>query len=321
MISVIVPVYNVELYLKRCLDSLINQTYKDFEIILVNDGSTDSSPILCDEYAEKNAFITVIHQKNAGLSVARNNGVSNAKGDYVTFIDSDDLVDSDYLSILYNLLINNNAELSCCSYKTFSCEDELEKINKTNSVECFTGSEAMQYMFYGKIHGTSACAILLKREIVLKYNFTPGKYHEDDLVSFKYFYNSSKVVYTSSELYFYYQRTGSIMHGNYGKAELDELDAGDYVASECKKYGKKEYRAALYKKYSNYYDVIKRFPELKEIDNDSYVRIVQELPLLARSISSNVNICFSVRIAAFIISVFGYKGFITIKTILGKFRR
>ena len=114
LISIVVPIYNVEKYLEKCINSIIIQTYKNIEIILVNDGSTDSSGKICDIYLKIDKRIKVVHKKNGGLSDARNVGIENAKGKYIAFIDSDDFLDSDFIEILYNLIIEYNADVSCC---------------------------------------------------------------------------------------------------------------------------------------------------------------------------------------------------------------
>ena len=121
MISVIVPVYNVEKYLSRCIDSILNQTYKDYEIILIDDGSKDSSGKICDEYAKNHNNISVIHTKNRGLSAARNTGTENSHGEYITFVDSDDLISNSFLSDLYTLIVNNNADISLCNFQLYLC--------------------------------------------------------------------------------------------------------------------------------------------------------------------------------------------------------
>ena len=117
LVSIIVPIYNVEKYIKECIDSIINQTYKNLEIILVDDGSPDCCPKICDEYSKKDKRIKVIHKENGGLSSARNAGLDVAKGEYVSFIDSDDVVDEKFIETLYNLCIENNCDISECNFQ------------------------------------------------------------------------------------------------------------------------------------------------------------------------------------------------------------
>ena len=119
MISIVVPVYNVEKYLHKCVDSILNQTFQDFELILVNDGSTDGSATICETYAATNEKVRVIHKKNGGLSDARNVGIANAIGEYVTYIDSDDYISKEYLEVLQQLLISNNADIAVGGIQNF----------------------------------------------------------------------------------------------------------------------------------------------------------------------------------------------------------
>lgn len=305
MISVIVPVYNVEKYLSRCLDSILNQTYKNFEVILFNDGSTDTSGKICDEYAFHNDKIKVIHSENGGLSNARNKGTEASVGEYITFVDSDDLIHTKYLEILMGLIEENNADISCCNFNFFDDNSIIDFDNIPGDKECFNGMDATEEMLYGKIHGSSACAILLKREIAVNNKFMPGKYHEDDLISFKYFISANKVAYTSQKLYFYYQRIGSIMHSPFGKIALDELDAADYIVDNCKQYTDEVKNAASVKKFCNYKDVLITYPKLRKINLETYDKIKNVLKTICSSIYKDKNAPKRIRISAFITSQFG----------------
>ena len=130
LISVIIPIYRVELYLKECIDSVLNQTYKNMEIILVDDGSDDNCPNICDAYKKKDSRIQVIHKKNGGLSDARNAGIEIAKGEYICFIDSDDVIHPSFLQILYEDLIETGSDMSICHYEKV---DKIPEIYKTIS--------------------------------------------------------------------------------------------------------------------------------------------------------------------------------------------
>ena len=142
LISVIVPVYNVEKYLDRCVKSILRQTYKDFELILVDDGSPDKCPSMCDEWAKKDERIHVIHQKNQGLSAARNNALKKAKGNYISFIDSDDWISDDMLEDLLKLLFKYKADISVCNF--FKTSDEKQKPDNRNvNVHLYTKDEFM----------------------------------------------------------------------------------------------------------------------------------------------------------------------------------
>ena len=192
MISVVVPVYNVEKYLQRCVESIINQTEKDIEIILVDDGSTDKSGSICDEYLGKDSRILVIHQKNQGLSVARNVGIKNSKGDYITFVDSDDYIHKDMLKVLLDNLIHEQGQISFCRY-------EEGNENRLTISECdlkYTGEahDGKEYLLNPpKGMGINiAWAKLYKKECFDNIEFPVGKLHEDDFTTYKTFINSSK---------------------------------------------------------------------------------------------------------------------------------
>lgn len=210
LISIVVPIYNVEKYLEKCINSIIIQTYKNIEIILVNDGSTDSSGKICDIYLKKDKRIKVVHKKNGGLSDARNVGIENAKGKYIAFIDSDDFIDSDFIEILYNLIIEYNADVSCCKCNVIYKKNKKQQVEE--KINIFTNYEAINEMLYqGKIDN-SACNKLYKLNLFEDIKYPKSKYFEDLDTTYKIFLKSDKIVATNKKLYNYYQRTGSILH-------------------------------------------------------------------------------------------------------------
>lgn len=144
LISVIVPVYNVERYLRRCVDSILHQTYQDLEILLVDDGSTDASGAICDEYAAQEERVTAVHQKNGGLSAARNTGLERAQGTYLCFVDSDDFLDSRMLETLCRDLQEQNADVAVVGFRMFEREEELAPAELAVPVQCMTGREAIR---------------------------------------------------------------------------------------------------------------------------------------------------------------------------------
>ena len=144
LISVIVPVYNVERYLRRCVDSILHQTYRNLEVLLVDDGSTDASGAICDEYAAQEERVTAVHQKNGGLSAARNAGLERAQGTYLCFVDSDDFLDSRMLETLCRDLQEQNADVAVVGFRMFEREEELAPAELTVPVQCMTGREAIR---------------------------------------------------------------------------------------------------------------------------------------------------------------------------------
>ena len=143
LISVIVPIYKVEKYLDRCVESLINQTYKNLEIILVDDGSPDNSPAMCDNYAKKDSRIKVVHKKNGGLSDASNVGMSVATGEFISFIDSDDYVSDDFFEVLYNTMITEKSDIVECSVVKFYEDNLFDKHNDDNEITTFSTVDAL----------------------------------------------------------------------------------------------------------------------------------------------------------------------------------
>ena len=211
MISVIVPVYNVEHYLPRCIDSILAQTYGQFELILVDDGSTDQSGRICDERAGGDGRIRVFHKKNGGLSDARNHGLDRMRGDYVTFIDSDDYVGRDYLCLLLDMLEENGADMSVVSIQdTYS--KELSFIESGDERVVLSGEAIIREMTVQEKLTCSACAKLFKRELFDGVRFPKGRPFED-LLTIPYLrYEGATCVCSTSKQYYYFQRLGSIMH-------------------------------------------------------------------------------------------------------------
>lgn len=215
LISVIVPVYNVKPYLEECMNSILNQTYKNFEVILVDDGSTDGSGEMCDEYAEKYSFIKVIHQENLGPSGARNAGVDISEGRYISFVDSDDIVAEDYLKILYENAVLYNADVSMCGYVRF--RNAAEILPMTENVP----HKVLKIAFLERV----MCSIvntplvvtwnkLIRKDVAEKIMFPVGKWHEDQFYINYLMENADIFVETGAELYFYRQRPDSIMGEN-----------------------------------------------------------------------------------------------------------
>jgi glycosyltransferase involved in cell wall biosynthesis len=226
LISVVVPVYNVEQYIRECVDSIVSQTYCHLEIVLVDDGSPDDCPAICDEYAKKDSRIKVIHQKNGGLAKARNVGIENSSGEYITFIDSDDYIASNYIEILYRGIIENNADVSIASFRSF--EKNNTAVIEDSSCQFATISKKRCFENYTSIFTNpfvSAWNKLYKRNLFSNIRFPEGKLYEDAFTTYKIFDVSQKIVFTSSVLYFYRLNPDSIMGQSFRKKHLEMIDA------------------------------------------------------------------------------------------------
>ncbi len=219
LVSVIVPVYKVERYLDRCINSLVNQSYSHIEIILVDDGSPDKCPQLCDEWALQDARIKVVHKKNGGLSDARNEGLRKSSGKYICFVDSDDYVSTKFVETLYELLHEYNTDMSAVSHKNvFSEEQEgYENTNHKEITTIFEGEEAIKQLFSNDTFANYAWNKMYKRELFENISFPVGRKMEDLGTTYKLLLSANKIAYSTKVLYYYFQREDSILH----KVDLD----------------------------------------------------------------------------------------------------
>ncbi len=223
MVSVIVPVYNVEPYLERCIRSLVNQTYQELQIILVDDGSQDASPEICEKWKKKDQRIEVIHKENGGLSDARNVGLTCVKGDYIAFVDSDDWVEPTIYETLYGLLQKYKAQIAECGVCLAYDGKEIEG-KKESQVQVFDREEALTELIRIRELKTVVWNKLYRKEVIGEERFRRGKLHEDEFFTYRVVDHANCVIKTNEELYNYYQRTTSIM-GNYSLRHLDALEA------------------------------------------------------------------------------------------------
>ena len=233
-VSVIVPVYKVEKYLGKCLESLGRQTYENLEIVLVDDGSPDSCGIMCEQFAGKHPNVLVIHQENQGLSAARNNGVAASHGEYITFVDSDDYVADDYVQYLVDLLLDHHGDISVGHYvPVYHLKDPRLK-KKKEFQKVFRAEEALAESFYSVKFGVAAWAKLYRRDLVEKYPYPVGKLYEELATTYKMIGESKAVVYGNRDIYFYVQRAGSIMTRKIGERELYGLTAAGELLNYTK---------------------------------------------------------------------------------------
>lgn len=226
-ISIIVPVYNIENYLKNCIDSILNQTFKDFELILVNDGSTDGSLDICEDYKSIDNRIKIVNKKNGGISSARNAGLDVSIGEYIGFIDSDDYIHPQMYEILYNEIIKNKSDISMCDFeRVYEFDKNLLESNFVSSyeIEILNNEEAL-YELAEKNGVTYVVAWnkLYKRELFKNVKFKEGIIHEDEYIIHRLLYQVNKLVYVKEKLYFYLQRKGSIMDKKLS------IDSSDYL--------------------------------------------------------------------------------------------
>lgn len=209
LISVVIPVYNVEKYINQCIDSILSQTFTDFELILVDDGSPDQCPQICDRYAEQDQRIHVIHQKNSGLSAARNAGIdwafANSDSQWITFVDSDDWVHPELLERLYGAALEKHVNISVCKYQRTNGKDPQVE---SAPVQLWTPEDF--YVQYN-VNASVAWGKLYKKECFSKIRYPVGKIHEDEFITYKILFEHKKIAFIDAPLYAYFSNPNGIM--------------------------------------------------------------------------------------------------------------
>lgn len=224
LISVIIPVYNVQQYLERCIKSVIEQSYNNLEIILVDDGSTDNCGKICDDYSNKDIRIKVIHQENGGVSKARNTGLDNAKGKYISFIDSDDFVHKDYILNMYTNLCKNNADIATCSYQSFYEESDICDNIIFEEGQVYNNEEALRLMLYQIGTTTSAWGKIYDKKLFEKVRYPVIETGEDLATIYKLFMKAKTITFSTNKLYYYLQRRESVMHSKFSIKRMKALE-------------------------------------------------------------------------------------------------
>lgn len=234
MISIVVPVYNVEQYLDYCVESLVNQTYKNIEILLIDDGSSDNSGKIADEWAKKDKRIRVFHKENGGLSDSRNYGVAQAKSEWIMFIDSDDYYDSFAVEYFVRIQEKYNADLVVSALKGVtnhkpSHRDITE--NDINEAYPLSNEKALEEMFYSVITGASACGKLFKKDLLIKYPYPKGRLYEDMAITYKQMYEAENIYVAPIKVYGYFKRQGSIVNSKFDERYLYVFDVMEDIYS------------------------------------------------------------------------------------------
>ena len=267
-ISVVVPVYNVEKYLERCIESIIKQTYQNLDIILVDDGSTDSSGKICDFYATKDSRINVIHQMNGGLSDARNKGISVSRGELIAFIDSDDYVAIDYIEYLHELLVQYNADISICAYKeSNSINYDFNEIKK-NVIDVFNTEQAFKNYCYQKGITQSAWGRLFKKSLFNNIFFPVGKLYEDEGFFYKILSSSRTVVKGNQIKYLYFIRNEGIIRSDFTPRKMDYIFHSEELVSCVRKNYPILYSGAISKLLSSARHIWVQIPRKKSFSNE-----------------------------------------------------
>lgn len=250
-VSIIVPVYQVEKYIRQCVDSILAQTFTDFELILVDDGSKDKSGQICDEYARMDTRVKVIHKENGGAADTRNRGMDQAVGNYVMFVDSDDYIAPTMIEYLYQNILNENADIAVCNYLYFFENDRKKDFSTNVKSEVLTGKEIFYYRKNERNYGfwTVVWNKLMKRETVGKVRFRSGKYYEDEFWANEIYQMDIKIVTIPDCLYYYRQHENSTMRQKKIARSLDLIEAYQeriYIYLKEQKYADQAYKVLVY---------------------------------------------------------------------------
>lgn len=244
LLSIIVPIYNVEQYLDRCIQSILNQTYQNLEIILVDDGATDCSGAIADSYAAKDKRIKVFHKENGGLSDARNYGLEHVTGDYILFIDSDDFIVNIMCERLITVASSNNADIVSCNYYIYRGDDDISihTMSVQDDKRTFTGMDMLRYYLL-KTEPFDLNVVWNKIFKLVLFNgvepvrFPKGRVQEDNFTIFRLFLNANSIVTVNEPLYYYVQRAGSIMANFTRRFMIDTIEShmymSDYLMNHC----------------------------------------------------------------------------------------
>ena len=232
-ISVIIPMYKVEEYLKKCIESILKQTYANLEIIFVDDGSPDKCGEICEEYKKKDSRIKVIHKENGGLSDARNKGIDVATGKYVTFIDSDDYIEENYIEFLYNLMKKYNADISIGSHKIIYNNRIIDK--STYKVFSENSEKVLEKILYDDGVDLSAWGKLYKIELFNKIRFPKGRLYEDSATTYKLIDLANVIAVSSRPIYNYVMRNNSISQGDFNLKKMELITSTNEMTDFIKK--------------------------------------------------------------------------------------
>lgn len=261
-ISVIVPVYNVAKYLRDCLESIVNQQFHNIEIILVDDGSKDISGDICDEYAKMDERIKVIHKENGGLSEARNDGLKISTSKYVGFVDSDDRIDLDFYSKLYETIQKEKCDIAVAAIQHFS-DDKLLHLRNINGERVYSREEAMKELLLSQHISNSVCNKLFKKELFDKINFPVGRLYEDEYVTYKVFDQVDRVSMIKNTCYYYRYNDESITHARFSEREFDRI----YASLDKIKFCEEKYpELKSYARCYLVYDCISTLSKMKKYD-------------------------------------------------------
>ncbi len=249
-VTVIVPVYNTEKYVAKCIQSILSQTFGDFELIIVDDGSTDQSGSVCEKFAQEDNRIVLIHKENAGQGVARNLALERAQGQYFAFLDSDDYWDENYLESMLEVIEQENADISICDFRRVNSQYQMcPQAKERKKSRVYSGVEAARTALYWKDFGVAPWAKLYKRSVWEGVRFKEDRIYEDLATTYLVYLNAKRVAFTSKQLMSYYLRENSDIRISFNERKMMTITTAEeivaYANSNCRLLRKPAYSRAV----------------------------------------------------------------------------
>lgn len=303
-VSIIIPVYNVDKYLQKCVESVVKQTYNNIEIILVDDGSTDQSGFICDKWEEKDCRIKVIHKVNGGLSSARNEGNKHASGNYILYLDSDDYLSTDCVEKLVQMCKITGAQIAIIQMMYISEETNEEVAQQNNeSMNVLSVEEAIKASLYQKMYSCCAPAKLYKKEIVNEIDFPVGRVSEDLATCHLFLDKAEKVAYTTAIGYYYRQHENSIMH-EFNYKRMDAIEWTRKIEEFCSEKYPNIKKAALCRTFNVAIHLLLDLPQMGETHDKYFGELWNEIKRTRKHVLFNRETRFREK-AAVLLSFLG----------------
>lgn len=321
LISIVVPVYNVSRYIVKCLNSIMNQKYSRFEVIIVDDGSTDNSLALCKDFENQDSRFQVFHKQNGGLSSARNYGLKHVKGDYITFIDSDDFIHENYLYELYTNIEKYQSDISICTYYIYYDDKKMFSFSRQKNYFTYEmdAQDCLKNMLVENGYSVSAWGKLYKTSLFNDVYFPEGKICEDNGTTYKIISKADKIIYINSPLYYYYKRPGSIMLSVFSYKKLDMISLTDEMCDYLDKYYPSLNEISLLRRVYSRFNVLRQIPKDKKYNSlkkELKAYILKNKKIVYKSKYSS----FRLKCAVFILKFFGLNGFYVAWNLMNKKR-
>lgn len=294
-VSIVIPVYNVEVYIKQCVESCLYQDHENIEILLIDDGSTDKSGVICDELGKVSNKIRVFHKKNGGLSDARNYGIEHAIGEYITFVDADDIIGRNLVSTLYKGVKEYKCDLAVCGFVHF-IDNDVPQYVYDGKYNCIDNENAIKEFLYQRSLSTSSCAKIYHKDLLRENKFIKGQRFEDNDFLFRILLSCKKVCLNQSLLYAYRHRVGSITTSNFSEKDFDIIEIGKRILEDSKCMSGKINRAAIAYQTTNCLRVVLTISDNYLIDK-RYLYCENFINIHCREILKDSNVRLKVKVA------------------------